>query len=271
MHPARMRCSENALRVLISALVCACAGGVAPAADFGFEHGTAVVVLRSPRAIFAAVDSKETDSLYLDGKLTVDEHLMCKIRKVGPYYSIVAGVARATNGFDALQEVSTAYKPGDDLEQLGAAVRESVPLTLAPILKTILEVDPAMFARTYAGQPALQLTLVGSEQKSPKVLVVEFQAMETKSGDVALSTRTMSCPGDCPSPNTGYFLGAHEAIDQLLRQSASILDRPDEGGTERLIGLEYDSRPDIVGGPLSMLKISGSGSTVLRSGVCALN
>jgi hypothetical protein len=217
------------------------------------------------------VDSKETDRVYRDGKPTVAGTLMCKVRKVGPYYSIVAGVARGTNGFDALQEVATAYRPGDDLAKLGSSAREFVPRTLTPLLKTMLDTDPEMFAKNYSGQAALQLTLIGSEQNAPKVLVVEFQAVQTAGGTLSLASRTMSCPGDCASPTMGYFLGAHEAIEESLRHNTAIISKPNEDGIEKLIGLEYSSRPDIVGGPISMLKVSPSGSTVLRNGACALN
>jgi hypothetical protein len=261
----------HALRLLISALLFTLTGGAAPAADFGYGSGTAVIVLRSPKAIFAAVDSKETDRLYTNGKLTVSDRLMCKVAKVGPYYSIVTGTSRATSGFDALQEVASAYTPGDDLEKLVSAVRESVPHTLAPVLKTMREVDPAMFAANYVVPGALQLTLMGSEHNSPKVVVVEFQAAITAADTIALTTRTQSCPGDCSNPRTGYFLGVHEEMEQAVRNNPAILSRPDQDQVEKLIHLEYDSRPDVVGGPISTLKIGPSGSTVLRSGVCALD
>jgi hypothetical protein len=259
------------MSALLSTIFLVFTGSSASAADFGIEHGTAVVVLRSPKAIYAAVDSKEVDTVYHDGKPSVAETQVCKVRKVGPYYSIVAGVMRGTNGFDAQQEVSNAYKPGADLETLSTALRESVPLALVPLLKSVLDTDPAMYAKNYGAQAALHLTLIGSEQSSPKVMVVEFQAQETTPGTVTMSTRTMSCPGDCPGPSVGYFLGAHEAVEESVRRNPAILGKPDPDGLEKLIGLEYSSRPDIVGGPLSMLKISSSGSTVLRNGACSLN
>ena len=259
------------LQLLLSTILLIFAGSSASAADFGIEHGTAVVVLRSPKAIYAAVDSKEVDTVYRDGKPSVAESQVCKIRKVGPYYSIVAGVMRGTNGFDAQQEVSSAYKPGEDLATLSTALRESVPQSLAPLLKSVLDTDPAMYAKNYAAQAALHLTLIGSEQNSPKVMVVEFQAVESTPGTVTMTTRTMSCPGDCPGPSVGYFLGAHEAVEESVRRNPAILSKPDPDGIEKLIGLEYASRPDIVGGPLSMLKIGSAGSTVLRNGACDLN
>lgn len=282
--PQTSRCSRRVpgtqpkyvFHLLLSTLLpifvaCAFDECAAQAADFGFQHGTAVVVLRSPRALFAAVDSKEIDQVYRDGKLSVDETEACKIRKVGPYYSIVAGVMRGTNGFDALGEVASAYQPGDDLEKLGLAIEKSVPVRLAPLLTTMREVDPAMFAKNYGAQAALHLTLIGSDRNAPKVVVVEFQAIESTPGTITLSTRTMSCPGNCPGPSVGYFLGAHEAVEESVRRNPAILTKPDEGGLEKLIGLEYVSRPDIVGGPMSMVKIGPASSTVLRNGACALN
>ena len=262
---------HSGVRFLAPVLFFALGGGAARAADLAFEHGTAVVVLRSPKAIYAAVDSKETTSQYRDGVLTAGERLMCKMARVGPYYSIVSGMVRGTNGFDALKEVSRAYSPGDNLEKLASAARESVPRTLEPLLKALREVDPAAFAKAYTGQAAFQVALIGTEQNSPKVVVVEFRAVETAPGVIALTTKTMSCPGDSPTPTTVYLLGAHEAMDEPLRAHAAAIARGGQDGIEKLIGLEYDSRPDLVGGPVSTLKVGPSGSTLLRNGVCLPN
>ncbi len=268
---ARAGFQKYACHLLLSAIIGIFVAGAAPAADFGFVHGTAVVVLRSPKALYAAVDSKEIDQEYVDGQLSVGEKLACKIRKVGPYYSIVAGIMRGTNGFDALQEAADAYKPGDNLEAVGESLRQSVPRTLAPMLTALLEQDPAGFQKNYGEYGALHLTLIGSEQNTPKVVVVEFRALTSAAGKVSLATRTMSCPGDCTAPNTGYFLGAHEAVEASVHENPSVLIKPSEPEIERLIGLEYASRPDIVGGPITMVKVSPSGSAVLRNGACSLN
>lgn len=257
--------------LLLSAIAAISVTGSAPAADFGFAHGTAVVVLRSPKALYAAVDSKEIDQEYRDGQLSIAEKVACKIRKVGPYYSIVAGIMRGTNGFDALQETADAYKPGENLEALSESLRQSVPRTLEPMLTALLAQDPDGFEKNYGRYGALHLTLIGNEQNAPKVVVVEFRALASSEGKVSLATRTMSCPGDCPAPNAGYFLGAHEAVEASVHDNPSVLIKPSELEIERLISLEYASRPDIVGGPITMLKVSPSGSAVLRNGACTLN
>lgn len=262
---------KYAAQLLLSAIAALFFAGSAAAADFGFAHGTAVVVLRSPKALYAAVDSKEIDEEYRDGQLSVAERVACKIRKVGPYYSIVAGIMRGTNGFDALREAAEAYRPGDNLEAVSESLRKSVPGTLAPMLTALLEQDPAGFEKNYGQYGALHLTLIGTEQNAPKVVVVEFRALAGAEGKVSVATRTMSCPGDCAAPNSGYFLGAHEAVEASVQANPSVLIKPSEPEVERLIGLEYASRPDIVGGPITMVKVSPSGSAVLRNGACALN
>ena len=265
-------CSRKyAASLLPSALIVVFGCSYLGAADFGLSRGTAVVVLRSPKELYAAVDSKEIDEEYRDGRLSVGERLACKIRKVGPYYSIVAGLMRGTNGFDALREAADAYKPGDNLDTLSQSLERSVPPSLGPMLTVLLAQDPEGFRKNYGQYAALHLTLIGREQNTPKVVVVEFQAVPDADRNVSLATRTMSCPGDCPAPNAGYFLGAHEAVEATVQRNPAFLLRPSEREVEQLIGLEYASRPDIVGGPITMLKISPAGSSVLRSGACALD
>jgi|SRR5580658_7069084 hypothetical protein len=49
---------------------------------------------------------------------------------------------------------------------------------------------------------------------------------------------------DCPGPSFGYFLGAHEAVEESVRRNPAIPNKPDPDGVEKLIGLEYAKRPD---------------------------
>ncbi len=238
----------------------------APAQTAGTGHGTAVVVLRSPKAIYAAVDSKLTMETSLDGVRTTYSAAECKVKRVGPYYSIVAGLARTSNGFDALEEVAHDYKAGDDLTTLANAVLQSVPRSLGPMLQQLYDTAPDVLS-AHLSDSALNLTIVGSDHGVTKVIVDEFSVTQNRA-TISVTGKAVSCPGDCPTANAGYFLGAHEATESAVRQNPSILTHADEQVVGRLIHLEYESRPDVVGGPVSIVKVTPSGASVLRAGAC---
>jgi hypothetical protein len=237
----------------------------------GFGYGTAVVVLRSSEVLLAAVDSKEIYRDYRDGKAFVDERTTCKLTAAGPYYAIVAGLSHGTNGFDALKEAAQSYRAGDGLDEVATRTVSSVPRLLAPLLKALRERDRADFAQRYRGQTVLQLTLMGRDRGSPRVIVLEFVERDAATDSPELSTRSISCPGDCPNPTAAYFLGTHDRIDEAVTRDNSLIRRPSESQVEKLINFEYTDRPDLVGGPLSMVRIGKSGGTVLRPGACSFN
>jgi len=241
-------------------------GTAAPAQVEGIGHGTAVVVLRSPKAIFAAVDSKLTIETSRDGVRTFESGTHCKVRRVGPYYSIIAGIAGTTNGFDAQDEVARSFRAGDDLAALANAVLQSLPKSLAPKLQELRASDPAFLSSSF-GDAALNLTLLGRDRGVPRVFVDQFSVI-ADGMTIRVTGRAMSCPGDCPAANAGYFLGEHEATESAVRLNPSILLHPDEQQVEKLIHLEYASRPDVVGGPLSVIKVTPSADTVLLAGAC---
>jgi hypothetical protein len=233
----------------------------------GIGHGTTAVVLLSPKSIYAAVDSKLTYQEYRDGKLRVTNTLLCKMKPVGPYYSVVAGVVRGTNGYDAQEEIAKAYAPGRGIAEMMAALQTQVPEKLLPMFQTMRDIDPAAFDSNIAGNE-LQVALMGMEINAPKVGLVEFLAIDDN-GKVGLTVRLSSCPGNCETPTTGYLLGSHEAIEASMRRDSSVLNHPTEEEIDQLMQLEFASHPDVVGGPIAMVRISAAGSSVLRAGACA--
>ncbi len=254
-------------------MLCSCLGlGASPGRAHhpvvaGIGSGTTVVVIRSPKSIYAAVDSKLTYSEYRDGELSVTNTLLCKMKPVGPYYSIVAGAVRGTNGYNAQEEIVRAYAPGRGIDEMLSALQTLVPTKLVPMFQTMRDIDPDTFDSNLAGAE-LQVALLGMDNNTPKVGIVEFQATE-ENGQVGLTAKLSTCPGNCPTPVIGYFLGTHEAIEASIRTDNSVLSHPSEEKLDQLIRLEFASRPDVVGGPVAMVRIGAAGSSVLRAGACA--
>jgi hypothetical protein len=237
------------------------------AAGAGVGAGTTVVVIRSPKILLAAVDSRETWVEYRGGIVSSEQRSICKARKIGPFYALVAGTARGTNGFNALDEVAKAYNAGLGINELAGRVRDSMPAVLGRLLDSVRESNPEEYTRRYAGQTALQIVIAGVEAGVTRSAVVEF--FEDSTGS-AMSARMRMCPGECSGLVSTVFLGIHGEIDALVARDNAMLLRPAAGLAESLIAVESAAHPDVVGGPVSIVKFDKSGGQMVQGGACAI-
>jgi hypothetical protein len=242
----------------MSAFVALC---LAPASSerVPFASGTALVVVRTASAVVAAVDSKETWREFRDGQWSAEEREICKAAAVGPYYAMVAGLDRGI-GFDALEETAGAWRAGDRLDTLAANTATVLARSFGSLLDSLRSADPAEFERRYARSAVLQLALLGIEGRTPEVIVLQIL------GD--LSLHVTRCPGDCPVSRSAFFLGTHDKIDESARRYSALISRLGAGNIASLIELEHRDRPDVVGGPVSVIRMTAAGAQFVQSGAC---
>jgi len=236
----------------------------------GYSHGTAEAVITSAGAIVAAIDSKEVNREYLsDGTSVTQDRIACKVRQIGPYYVLIAGISRATDGFDALREVKRWYQDDDTLDSFAQRLAIVLPKRLTPILETLRAANGAAFDESFRNQDVLQLTLLGTERSQPRVAMVAFHASQTGPGPVMVDARLSSCPGNCTDPHMVYLSGMHDEADRFLRNNPNAAGDASTNNALRLIGLEYTSHPDVVGGPASVVRVNSDGAVLEQSGACA--
>ncbi len=238
---------------------------------------TSVVVLRSADVLVAAVDSKETYERYGEEGMT-REGRMCKVARSGPYYVLVSGLTRGwldsdSGPLDIIREIEESYAPHGDtpdasMEALASRLWNGISPKLEIMLEAIRRKDESAFASRYLGAAALQLMVVGVEGRRPAAKVLEFQVATDPGGRVRIVRHVMGCPGDCANPNSAYFLGVHGEIDAFLAGNRNFIAKPDERKAETLIRLSYRERPDLVGGPVSLLRADRAGVEVVDGGVC---
>jgi hypothetical protein len=262
--------SDCRLLVLLALLGGACAafGQIA-------GTGTAVVALRSPGLLMAAVDSEETTATY-GSAAAPGRRNMCKVARAGPFFAIVAGLAHGWDGrsdsgdagpFDALREAGNAWRAGDTLDSFAARIGQTLPPRLIPLLEAYYRAAPEEYVRHFRGQSVLQFLLLGSERGEPQLRIVEFVELGTSDAPL-LIVRDGGCPQDCAAPHNAWFLGTHDRIDEFVRSHNTAIRQNDERNLDRLIALEYEARPDVVGGPVSIVKVDRAGGTLLRGGAC---
>ena len=172
---------------------------------------------------------------------------------------MVAGLDRGT-GFDALAETAAAWRPGDNIETLASNAVGALSQSLGRLFDSLQSADPVEFGRRYARETALQIALFGVEKRTPEVIVLQFL------GD--RSRRVMHCPGDCPAQRSTFFLGTHDKIDETTRRNSSLIAHLDARNIAALIDLEREDRPDVVGGPVSVVRVTAAGAELVQAGAC---
>ncbi|MCU1325817.1 MAG: hypothetical protein JWN34_1187 [Bryobacterales bacterium] len=232
-------------------------------------HGTAEVIMVAPGVIVAATDSKEVSYTFLsDGTTDESSFNSCKVRRVGNTVVMAAGFVRA-NEFNALDAVRDLERPGDQLHDLASRVLNELPAQLAPALEAARRSGDARFRKSLADANALEIALIGIQNDEPAVVLIVLMAQADAAGHIMLRHEVRRCPGDCPAGRSTYFLGAHEAIDRAIQANSALIRTASAAAAAELLDLEYAARPDIVGGPRTVLRANSSGVRIVEAGACS--
>ncbi len=240
----------------------------------GYGHGTSGAVITSAGAIVAAIDSKEVNREYLsDGSSATDDRISCKVRQAGPFYVMLAGISRSTDGFDALELVEGLYRPGDSVDLFAERLAADFPSRLGALLDGVRGADRAAFEESFLGQDVLQLSLLGNDHgtlwNGPRVVMIGFRASwDAENGRVRVVAHRSSCPGDCDNSNTVYLLGLHDEAEQYVAQHRELAGDTRSVRALQLIHLEYASHPETVGGPSTVIRVTPAGAVMEQAGAC---
>lgn len=221
-----------------------------------------------PGVVVAAADSKEVVSSYLqDGGMVTDSREICKLRRASSSVALAAGFVRA-NDFYALDAIRDLSRVGESLDELTASVIRELPAKLGPELEAMRRTGDEALRRTMEEQDALEVAIIGMRDGVAGVSVIAFKAHADEAGHVTISSREQRCPGDCPAGTASFFLGAHEAIEKAIAQDSSVTANATLSAAAYLNNLEYASRPDIIGGPQTLLRADSQGVRIAQPGAC---
>ena len=231
-------------------------------------HGTAQITMVEPGRVVAASDSKEISYTYLsDGTTNVVEYESCKIRRSGGVVLLGAGFVRA-NEFNALDEIRNASRAGEQVSDVADRVRREVPGPLGRSLEAARKVGDSYLKRALAESNALEITVIGTQHGQPAAALLEFRARMIGRDHINIETSEHRCPGDCPGGRAIYRTGLHEAIDKALASGEWTESATPERASE-LLSLEYASRPDVAGGPKSLVEVRSLNIRFIEAGACA--
>jgi hypothetical protein len=234
-----------------------------------FSHGTAEIIIVEPGLVMAAADSREVSHSFLsDGNTQHFAYNSCKLRRAGNTVVMAAGFVRA-NDFNALDEVRSLHRPGDELHDTAVRVRHELPEALGHALERVRKVGDTAFRASLEKANALEIALIGLQEGKPGVEVMAFIAQANSDGSIRVRVQAQRCPGDCPNGRSAYFLGEHGAIAKAIARDASLVRGANTNHVTTLLQVEYADRPDIVGGPRTLLRVGDSGVEVMEAGQCS--
>lgn len=229
---------------------------------------TSEVIILGPGVTVAAADSKEVVSSYLvNGNTLTEARNICKLRRVGSSVALASGFVQA-NDFYALDAIRELGRGGPSVDELAARIVDALPARLAPALQAARNAGDETLRRALHDQDALEVAIIGMRDGAPAVIVIAFQAIADDAGNIRISSRRQRCPGDCAAGTVSFFLGSHEAIDQAIADDASLTAAATLSAAAYLNNLEYRSRPDVVGGPQTLLRADSQGVRIVEPGAC---
>jgi hypothetical protein len=233
------------------------------------SHGTSEIILISPGFIAVSADSKEVNTAFLsNGKTTTREVESCKVARVASFVAMAAGYVRA-DAFDALDFVRNSYQANETFHSFAARLTNLISKSLARTLKSTVKVGDRAFQDSLTHQDALEIALIGVESGQPAVEVLSFQARTEASGNIEILSRKYSCPGDCYNGHAAFYLGVHGAVDRMVARQPDLITSATLETASMLNRLEYNERPDIVGGPQTLITADTFGIHVINGGACS--
>jgi hypothetical protein len=232
-------------------------------ASAGFAN-TAIIAAYSPTLVVIGADSLESTD-------TTSRWIQCKIGETNKVAWASSGIKTrkvAPIQFDADQVASQAVKSSHDFGDIitNFIVRASDALT--PLLKWMATSMPDAFAKHALAQCPLQIIFAGIDHDKIRMSAVQFH-LESNSNAHAIIFAISRY--DCPSPKclTRPVLGTYEAINAEFARDPNIWEQLGFISTiKKLLTVEKAARPDIVGGPLSIVQITPDGITWPERGAC---
>ncbi|HEY6008685.1 MAG TPA: hypothetical protein VIU40_10220 [Geobacteraceae bacterium] len=112
----------------------------------------------------------------------------------------------------------------------------------------------------------MSVVLAGMENGVPLLVFRGFVLREEKDGALALDIIRHACPQECQDVFFSLILGEDAAIDAYLAKNPGFWMGGFAEGVRRLIEVEIAARPDVVGPPVTLLRITGDGARWLKEG-----
>jgi hypothetical protein len=240
---ANVAISRDKRHLLITAIIILILFGSTPK-----TWGTTIVVCKNTSEIYIGADS-------LVGKGAVPAHTDCKIRQVNQFFIAFAGYPFIEVPSPIRFNIVDLFKESCEITNgpLSAKVQTLTNLiktTLTPILEFVRVHHRQAFERVFIRDEKIVLSVIiaGVEDNIPAFFTIEYQIISPNDKPVELYQTPIN------QPRFGIF-GEHLAIDKLIEREGNPISC-DHVIIQRWITLETIARPDMVGLPIDILRIT---------------
>jgi len=187
---------------------------------------------------------------------------MCKINVRDNSAAAMAGhLADSAKSFDAAKLIRAALSTPDALALKAHTFEQLVRQPLQQSLDYGRQHEPVLFASKFAGKKALQTIFATVEGGKPKMIVSTFRVTEDGS-------LTLEEPKELGSRQV-YVFGESAAIARYQTGNPRWSEAGPVGIIRKFLALEIEDEPDLVGAPLTIVRITSGERRWIEPGQCA--
>jgi hypothetical protein len=226
---------------------------------------TSAIAVRTPTFIVLGADSKVVTATH------EDSGPRCKIKNANDVFWVEPNALASSKTHFSLSDIATVVMSSQTtMSSRIAAFEDAIRSTVIPILNEFRVDDPTYF-NEHLNEPWIEIAFASFEQGVPNLHVRSFVARMAPAGALFEIRRA-----DAPSlnyPDVSLFsLGPNDAINSELSGIGEIgkwLEaRGVDSAVRQLIEIETADRPDEVGPPIALVKITKSGALWGSDGKC---
>ncbi|MBO9682802.1 MAG: hypothetical protein J7502_09090 [Flavisolibacter sp.] len=216
--------------------------------SLNLEHGTAAFIIRTPKQIVVAVDSRAVDANY---NITSDS--VCKIGKFGTMYYVVNGLSSQSNVFNVFHLLQKAQEcKGSVYDKINSFEQ----LVKAPLVKALtnLKNDTATFNEVTKSRSQLGVNFFGIRNDTLVLINRGFKMIDDKDS-IDLDIERNECPGNCDS--IAYILvGSNEFNNRFSLRYPRFWERNLVEMAKTYVQMQIDEKVPAVGGEIQTIQIT---------------
>ncbi len=213
---------------------------------------TTLAIIRTSDQIVIAADSLMT--LYEQRP-----QLTCKIGRHGSVVFATAGLVSTSGGAIELHgTITNILRRGlpwnEQTRQVAEWIREPLLRTLRQMARRLPDQFQDQLKRSFTFHVSLASVIHGT----PSLEMLEHFVQQEEDGSLSLRVERFSCPGECTNTTEVFGIGETEEMMAIVTQLRRL---PDDvtGLAHDLVTTEIAHRPDYVGPPVDVIRLSSEG------------
>lgn len=220
---------------------------------------TSIVIIKTRQDVLIGADTK-VRRFETTGKEATSVST-CKIKQFGGVFVAAAGLVEDTNtGFNIYEAAKSAVEQGGHIAEQALRFENAIGYKLVAEVDSIRRDDPKRF-EVLKTADVLTITFAGLEAGTPSLTFVSFNSSLTPRGAIQINAHQISCPGEvCGIEPAIFFMGDNKAaLAYEAKHEKFWLSNP-TAAIRKLIGIEIVDRPEDVGPPIDIVRITKNGA-----------